>query len=142
MGFQFLLFQNMRATSESHQVQKIRKCQLRAKFGKSKSIFKIYETISLLKESEGETYRLLVKKAREDFNIPENERFIISRLMELLIKKNVNVKIVNIGSLVKEAITNLKIESRQNEEMLSETTDTLPRSILKKQRGRHEVKMS
>ena len=83
--------------TRKHKIQKIRKCAQRTKSERSSLIFKISETIKMIKESKGETYDQLVETAKKDFNIEENERWIQTRLRQLVIKENADFQLIQIG---------------------------------------------
>ena len=132
--------------TRKHKIQKIRKCAKRTKSERSSLIFKISETIKLIKESRGDTYDQLVEKAKKDFNIEENERWIQTRLRQLLIEENVEFQLLQISKSVKKE--KMKITSRNKtlidveETMQTDNENGSLRSVLKCKPGKKSAKLS
>ena len=132
--------------ARKHKIQKIRKCTGTTKSEKSSLIFKISETIKTIKKSKGETYDHLVEKAKKDFNIKANERWIQTRLRQLLIEENADFHLLQIGKSVKKK--KMKITSTTEtlidveDTMQADNEDESPRSILKSKPGKKLAKLS
>ena len=131
--------------TRKHKSEKIPKCTDTTS-ERSSLIFKISETIKLIKESRGDTYDQLVETAKKDFNIEENERWIQTRLRQLLIEANADFQQLQIGKSVNER--NMKITSKTKtlisgeETMQTDNEDENPKSILKYKPSRKSAKLS
>ena len=101
----------------------------------------------MIKESRGEAiYDHLVKKAKKDFNFKDNERWIQTRLRQLLIEEKADFEMLQIGTSVAEK--NMKITSTTKisigveETMQADNEDENPKSILKCKTGKKSAKLS
>ena len=86
-----------RGKTSVRRFQKTQKCDTQKKPKNSASIFRISDTIRMLKESKGETYDYLVMKAKEEFSIKENEKWILTRLRQMLLQSNADFNMLQIG---------------------------------------------
>ena len=77
--------------------QKNPKCYTKKKTKNSATIFRISDTIRMLKESNGETFDYLVIKAKKEFSIKENEKWILTRLRQMLLQENADFNMLQIG---------------------------------------------
>ena len=100
----------------------------------------------MIKESRGDTYDQLVEKAKKDFNIEENERWIQTRLRQLLIEGNVEFQLLQISKSVKKE--KMSITSRNKnfvdveETMQTDNENESLISILKCKPGKKSAKLS
>ena len=134
-------------TNKKSHFQKIRKCSKLKNSENSAIVSNFSETIRLFKESRGGVYEQHVKKAREDFDIDVNEKWILTRLRQMLLAKDVRFQMLHIsrigkigGKVVK------KIKPHEDEEEMetgAEQSKEYPRyqkSILKREAYKQSLK--
>ena len=128
--------------TKSH-FQKIRKCPNIKKSENSAKVLIISETIRLLKESRGAIYEQQVKKAKEDFDIDVNEKWILTCLRRMLLAHNVEFKMLHIGE--KFSKKNKPNEAEEEMETVAEQCYEYPRyqkSILKRETCKQSLRQT
>ena len=104
-----------RGKTSVRRFQKTQKCDTQKKPKNSASIFRISDTIRMLKESKGETYDYLVMKAKEEFSIKENEKWILTRLRQMLLQENADFNMLQIGRSKNSVEDAEKLENEKGE---------------------------
>ena len=112
-----------RGRTRVRRFQKIQKCDTKKKTKNLASIFRISDTIRMLKESKGETYDYLVMKAKKEFSIKENEKWILTRLRQMLLQSNADFNMLQIGR-TKNSVEDA--EGLENEEEQAGDTSDKP----------------
>ena len=123
-------------------IQEIQKCHVnKDKFNLFK-VDKISETIRNLKASRGKEYDQVLQKAREDFSIGINDKWILTHLRLLLVSENVDFKMLHIGKIndFEEQIFERK-EDESNEKIENKSKPSYEiseqKSILKSKQFKH-----
>ena len=128
-------------------IQKIQKCHNNKNYRNTEKVEKISELIRNLKASRGKEYEQVLQKAREDFSIGINDKWILTHLRLLLVSENVDFKMLHIGKIkdFEEQIFDRKEdESVEKKENKSKPSYEIlgQKSILKSKQCKHtRIKM-